>query len=133
MLLRSRCRIGDLFGLTLLRLRGVEANQLPPQSEAAIAKVVAHQIDRDPRQPREYLAVAAKALLLLKSADKALLRKLFRQIRLTGLRQHKAVHPLLVQAYEFVEICERRLSFSLRSRRCCRLQHIHRSAELPVT
>jgi len=88
--------------------------------------MIADEVDRNPRQPGEYLTLAAKALLLLESADKAFLRKLFRQVRLPRLRQHKAVHPLLVQAYDLVKIGEWRLRFRLRPRRRRRLQHIHR-------
>src|SRR5215470_1735030 len=78
--LRCRRWIRHLLCRVSFRLGGIETNQPPPHRKTAIAEVVAHEIDRDPRQPGKSLAISAEALLLLKSADETLLREFLRQI-----------------------------------------------------
>src|SRR5690348_743480 len=111
----------------------IEADESPPESEAPVAVVIAHQIDRNPRQPGKHLRIAAEAMLLLKGADKALLRQFFGEIRVASLRQEQPADALLIESNEFVEIGERRISFSIRRYRSRGLHHVHRSDELSVS
>src|SRR5438270_12101473 len=105
--LLSRFRITNFVRTFLLRHRSVKTNQPAPQRKSAIAIMVAHQIDCDPRQPGERLTFAAEPFLLLKCADEALLRKLLRQIGLACLRQYQPINALLIEPDEFVKVGER--------------------------
>jgi hypothetical protein len=77
-----------------------------PELQAAVAGVVAHQIDGDLHQPRADAGLATKAIASFICPEKAILRQRFGRVAIPQGCQREAKNPQPVEAHHGLEIVQ---------------------------